>query len=90
MSKGNTTENDFITLLARGTVPGWNGNANLFWALHTADPGEAGAQNTSEATYTGYARIAVSRDVAGLIIAGNQTVKNISCLIGNSVVVAVC
>jgi hypothetical protein len=72
MSKGNQTENDIITLLARGTVPGWNAGANLFWALHTADPGEAGAQNTSEATYTGYARVAVSRDVAGLTIAANQ------------------
>jgi hypothetical protein len=35
---------------------------NLHLALHTADPGEAGAaQTTSEANYPGYARLAVAR-----------------------------
>jgi hypothetical protein len=35
---------------------------NLHLALHTADPGEAGAaQTTSEAAYPGYARLAVAR-----------------------------
>lgn len=34
---------------------------NLYMTLHTADPGVAGAQNTSEFGYTGYARIAVPR-----------------------------
>jgi len=28
--------------------------------LHTADPGNAGTQSTSEATYTGYARVSVT------------------------------
>jgi hypothetical protein len=41
-------------------------------SLHTADPGEAGAQNTSEATYTGYARVAVARSGAGWTISGNN------------------
>lgn len=39
-------------------------------SLHTADPGEAGAQNTTEATYTGYARVAVARSAAGWTISG--------------------
>lgn len=30
-------------------------------SLHTADPGETGNQTTNEATYTGYARVAVDR-----------------------------
>lgn len=35
---------------------------NLYLALHTADPGEVGAaQTTSEADYPGYARVAVAR-----------------------------
>lgn len=35
---------------------------NLYLSLHTADPGEAGAaQTTSEAAYPGYARLAVAR-----------------------------
>lgn len=31
-------------------------DTNISMALHTADPGEAGTQSTSEATYTSYAR----------------------------------
>lgn len=38
---------------------------SLYIGLHTADPGEAGTQLTSEATYTGYARVAVARSSAG-------------------------
>lgn len=34
---------------------------SLFLALHTADPGVAGTQATNEATYTGYARVALAR-----------------------------
>ena len=37
----------------------------LYISLHTADPGAAGAQNTSEAAYTGYARVAVARSATG-------------------------
>ncbi len=40
-------------------------------ALHTADPGEAGTQTTSEADYTGYARVAVTRNGAGWSVTGN-------------------
>lgn len=45
---------------------------DLYVSLHTADPGEAGAQNTSETTYTDYARVAVPRDNTGWTIAGNS------------------
>jgi hypothetical protein len=38
---------------------------NTFAALHTADPGDAGTQATSEATYTSYARVAVARTTGG-------------------------
>ncbi len=41
-------------------------------ALHTADPGEAGSQTTSESAYTGYARVAVSRNAGGWTVSGNQ------------------
>ena len=47
----------------------------LFVALHTADPGEAGAaQTTSEVSYTGYARAGVARSAAGF----TRTVNSIS------------
>ena len=37
----------------------------FFISLHTADPGEAGDQTTSEASYTSYARVSVARTSAG-------------------------
>lgn len=55
-----------------GTAISWNGNTNLYVALHTADPGEAGNQTTSEATYTSYARVTVARTSGGFTVSGNQ------------------
>lgn len=43
---------------------------NLHVALHTADPGGAGTQSTSEISYTGYARIAVARTAGGWNVTG--------------------
>ncbi len=43
---------------------------SLYVSLHTADPGEAGNQSTSETTYTGYARVAVARSGAGWTVSG--------------------
>lgn len=79
MSKGDIFENDFLKLILNA-VPIANiaDNAasspltNVYIALHTADPGEAGTQSTSEATYTGYARAAVARTAAGWSITGNS------------------
>lgn len=71
MSKANATEADLVAYIFNATAISWNGVGNLYVALHTADPGEAGGQNTSEATYTGYARVAVARDNTGWTCAGN-------------------
>jgi len=38
---------------------------SLYVSLHTADPGEGGSQNTNEAAYTSYARVAIARSGAG-------------------------
>jgi len=65
MSKGNTTENDVLGKLFNNTALSWDANTNLYVALHTADPGEAGSQTTSEATYTSYARVTVARTTGG-------------------------
>jgi hypothetical protein len=43
---------------------------SLFVSLHTGDPGEAGTQTTSEATYTGYVRLSVVRSAAGWNVVG--------------------
>lgn len=45
---------------------------SLFVSLHTADPGEAGTQATSEVSYTGYARVGVARSGAGFTRTGNS------------------
>jgi hypothetical protein len=55
------------TGLRGATTPG-----QLFLALHTADPGEAGTQATSEVSYTGYARVGVARSGAGFTVTGNS------------------
>ena len=44
--------------------------ANLWVSLHTADPGLAGDQNTSEATYGGYTRISVARSSSAWTLTG--------------------
>ena len=80
MSASNAFENDVLLLLFNNTnianlgdatgVRGSTVAGSVFIALHTADPGEAGVQTTSEATYTGYARVAVARSSAGWTISG--------------------
>jgi len=73
VSKGNTTENDVLQVVFRNNVdPSWRTNSNLYLALHTSDPGEAGGQSTNEADYTGYARVAVPKTAAGWTVSGNQ------------------
>ena len=79
MSKGNTFENDLIKLIFQGTAianladnAATSPNTQLFVSLHTADPGEAGSQTTSEATYTGYARVGVNRTSGGWTVTNNS------------------
>lgn len=79
MSKGNTFENEILALIFNGTAiadlaenDATSPLTQLFVALHTADPGEAGAQNASEAAYTGYARVAVNRNSGGWTVTGNS------------------
>ncbi|MFN9443755.1 MAG: hypothetical protein ACK6DH_15880 [Planctomycetota bacterium] len=48
---------------------------SFYVSLHTADPGEAGSQTTSEASYTGYARVSVNRTSGGWTRSGS-TISN--------------
>jgi hypothetical protein len=61
MSFSNTAETAINTYIFAGTDVSWNANTDLWLALHTADPGEAGSAITSEATYGGYARVTLTR-----------------------------
>tara|TARA_R110000868_G_scaffold9836_1_gene48345 strand:+ start:766 stop:1194 length:429 start_codon:yes stop_codon:yes gene_type:complete len=79
MSKSNAFENSLLKLIFNATaIANLADNAasapltNLYVSLHTADPGEAGDQSTSEATYTGYARVAVLRTSAGWTVTNNS------------------
>ena len=50
-----------------------SGPLTVLWAsLHTSDPGEAGGQDTNEASYTGYARVSVARTTAGFVVTNNS------------------
>jgi hypothetical protein len=81
MSKSNVHENEYMLLMFNNIAAAGIGNAaglqpsavagNFYLALHTADPGEAGNQSTSETTYTGYARIPVARTAAGFTVTAN-------------------
>lgn len=78
-SKGNTFENDLMKLIFQATaIANIADNAasspltNIQYSLHTADPGEAGDQTTSEISYTGYARIAVARTSGGHTVTNNS------------------
>ena len=64
------TENDVIKYVLQNVAPSWAAAANLYLALHTADPGEAGDQTTTEVAYDDYARVLISRAVG----AGGWTV----------------
>jgi hypothetical protein len=82
MSMSNASETALLELLFKNTAWANVGNAgglqpsgvagNLYVALHTADPAEAGDQSTNEISYTGYARVAVARSGAGWTVSGNQ------------------
>jgi len=43
----------------------------LYLSLHTADPGAGGSQDTAEAAYADYARVAVERSALGFTVVGN-------------------
>lgn len=79
MSKGDTFENDLLKLIFNATTINdlaendtTSPAANLTVALHTADPGEAGTQLTSETAYTGYARVSVARTTGGWTVTANS------------------
>ena len=85
MSKSNAAENallqlffnnvDFATIGDAGGLQNSATAGNFYISLHTADPGEAGNQTTSEATYGSYARVAVARTVGGWTVSGATAIN---------------
>ena len=80
MSASDAFESDILKLIFNNTtignigdvtgVVGSTGVGSVFVALHTADPLDAGNQSTNEATYTGYARVAVARTSGAFTVTG--------------------
>ena len=70
MSFSNAAETAVLNQVFKGTALPWNANTDLWLALHTADPGEAGTATTSEATYGGYARVPLTR-ASDFTVSGN-------------------
>lgn len=63
MSLSNTTENATLKAHLQGTDLSYRAGATQYLALFTADPGET-ASLAAEATYTGYARVALTKATA--------------------------
>jgi hypothetical protein len=102
MSMSNVSETNLLKLVFQNIAWADVGDASglqpsstagdLFIALHTADPGEAGTQATSEADYEGYERVAVDRasGAGGFTVADNaasnaSTVQFGECTSGTNI-----
>lgn len=81
MALGNTAESDLLKLLLQNTnwanlgdatgVRGSSTAGSLFVSLHTATLTGSSSQNTSEAAYAGYARVAIARSSGGWTVSGS-------------------
>ena len=60
MGKSTTTANDALDAFLRAVDPAWRSGATRYIALHTGTLNAASTATTNEATYTGYARVAVT------------------------------
>lgn len=87
MPKSTALNNGLLNLIFQGTtITGIAQNAatapntSLYVALHTASPAVGGSQSTSEATYTGYARVAVARTSSGFTTATAASVNPVASI----------
>lgn len=64
MSLSNTTETAALDMFLRGTDPSYRAGATQYLALFTADPGESASLAAEATTYTGYARVALTKATA--------------------------
>lgn len=77
MAKSATFDNDLLQLIFNAVAianlaqNGVSPITSIFVALHTGDP-SAGDQTTSEAAYTGYARVGVARTSGGWTVTTNS------------------
>ena len=82
MSLGATAESDILKLIFQNTnwanlgdatgLRGSTAAGSFYISLHTATLTSTATQSTSEAAYTGYARVAVARSAGGWNITGSN------------------
>lgn len=79
MGKSSALENDLLKLIFNATaIANIADNAAsspltaLYMSLHTADPTSSGNQTSNETTYTGYARVSITRNTSGFTVTGNS------------------
>jgi hypothetical protein len=72
MSFSNTAETAVLNQVFVGTALGWNANTDLWIALYTSTPDEAGSAVTNEvSTYGSYARVTLTR-ASDFTVSGNS------------------
>lgn len=91
-AKGTTFASDLLKLILNNTAIANVGDAgglqpsatagSVYVSLHTSSPGAGGAQNTNEAAYTGYARVAVARSAGGWTITSNAVSPTATIVFG--------
>jgi len=99
MGKSTAASNSFLALLYNATT--WNLIAendstspatNLYVGLHTAAVSAGGDQTEDEATYTGYARLAIARTTGGWDVPSGGSTANaalaqfVACTGGSNVI----
>lgn len=79
MSLSNVAENAILDLIFSASTwanyaqnAGTSPETNIVVAGHTADPGDTGAQNTTELAYTSYARVNVARSTGWTAASGGS------------------
>lgn len=92
MTASNATENALLLLIFNnvdfanvGDAAGIQGSStagSLYVSLHFADPDEDGVQTSSEATYTGYARIEVARSSSDWTVTDNSVTNTNDIVFG--------
>jgi len=89
MSLSNTTEAAALDVFLRGVDPSYRAGTTQYLALFTSDPGET-ASLAAEATYTGYARVALTKASAWTGTASPYTNTNLiqfgACTAGSSAI----
>lgn len=79
MSFSNTAETAALTYIFTGTAVPWAANTDLWLAMYTDDPGEAGSAVTNEVStgaWPSYVRVAVTR-ATELTVTGDTVTINV-------------